>query len=146
MLATALHAVRWHPPHLCVPLDLVPSRAEHFAGASCGEDREFQRSCGHPPASAQFGHEFRNLRIGQRGVMLDLRHLPAFGQHFLEMAPPLRRIRTLPIAAHGAPTEHALDPAARAVRRFGPSEPVRSTARNTAAVSMSATDMLPRTG
>jgi hypothetical protein len=39
----AFHPLRRNQPHLRLDVEFRPSRADDFAGASCGQDREFQR-------------------------------------------------------------------------------------------------------
>jgi hypothetical protein len=71
MLPSAFHALSRNYPDLRVELDLAPPRGQTLAGASCGEDREFERPRRHARPAPQSGQETGNVIKGESGMMLD---------------------------------------------------------------------------
>jgi hypothetical protein len=118
MLLPCLHAPARYRPDLRLDVDLVPARADRLARPRGGQDGEFQRSRDQRAVLAQLGHERRQLRIGQCGVVLDLAHLATRRQQLVEMAAPARRVLSSAIAAHFCPVEHGLDAPAQAACRL----------------------------
>ena len=147
VLLAALHASGRNHPSFVFEIDLVPLRADDLAGACGGEDREFQRPCGHAFALAQLRHEGRQLGVGHGGMVVDLRHLSARRQHLGQMAFPTRRIVAGAIAAHRAPNPARLRSgrAPGSWFRFWSSNAARSRAAPPACRSR-LTAMLPSTG
>ena len=75
VLPARLHPRRGYDPNLLFEIDLVPSRADHLAGAGGGQDQELQRPRRDPFLAAQRRDEIGDLVIGQGGWCSTLRTL-----------------------------------------------------------------------
>jgi hypothetical protein len=119
MLPSAFHALSRNYPDLRIELDFAPPRAQTFAGASCGEDREFERPRRHARPVLQSGQEAGNVIKGESGMMLDPPNSGARREDMGEVPFPLCRVRPLAEAAHGRCIKHSLDPTAHSTCCFG---------------------------
>ena len=97
----------------------ISSRADDFAGARAGQDRELQRASRDTLLRPQLRHERGDLGIGQRRVMLNPAHLGFLRQQVFQMAAPARWIFALAPTPRGRVIENAFDPAADPRSRLG---------------------------
>src|SRR3954471_19355114 len=71
MDALGFHGISRNGPKLSGPINLAPTRSQHFGRAGSRQDRELKRQSGHPFPLTQFGNESWKLGVGQGRVMPD---------------------------------------------------------------------------
>ena len=95
MFLARLGALARDDPKPIGEIDLTPLSADHFAGSCGGQDQEFQGSSGNTVLRTQRRHEFADLSIWQRCMVLDATHLRSRRQQIVEVTVPLCWVFTL---------------------------------------------------